>query len=121
MLAIEFYNKWEIKNYNVHHYKKIFPQFVFDNEIDYSMLDKEFTRRTKLKDYAREVLIEARGLDIHECFTKPNDKEKACNWLVKLYMQPVCEKHAKKLIETRTVNRIIKILKHYKKVKNAKI
>lgn len=121
MNAKQFYKKWEIKHHNVHHYKKIFPQFVFDNKINYSMLDKEFTRRTKLKDYAREALIEARGIDIHECFSEPHSKEKACNWLVKLYMQPVCEKHDKKLIETRTVVRIRKILKHYKKVKNGKI
>ena len=120
MNAKQFYKKWEIKHHNVHHYKKIFPQFVFDNEINYSMLDKEFARRTNLKEYARLTLFEARGLDIHECFTKPNDKEKACNWLVRLYMQPVCEKSAKKLIETRTVIRIRKILKHYKKVNKCK-
>lgn len=50
---------------------------------------------------------------------EPYASEKACNWLARLYMQPVCEKHAKKLIETRTVNRIRKILKYYKKGKNA--
>lgn len=114
----QFYKKWEIKHHNKSYYKKLFPQFVFDNEIDYSMLDKEFTRRTKLKDYAREVLIEARGIDIHECFSEPYSKEKACNWLVRLYMQPICERSNKKLIETRTVIRIRKILKHYKRGKN---
>ena len=80
-------------------------------------MDKEFTRRSRLKEYARVALLEARGKDIAECFSEPHAKEKACNWLVKLYMQPVCEKHAKKLIETRTVVRIRKILKHYKKGK----
>lgn len=121
MLAVEFYNKWEIKNHNVYHYKKLFQEFVFDDKINYSMLDKEFTRRERLKEYAKEVLIEAKGIDIHKCFSEPYSKEKACNWLVRLYMQPICEKSAKKLIETRTVIRIRKILKHYKKVKNGKV
>lgn len=113
----QFYKKWEIKHHNKSYYKKIFPQFIINNELDYELMDKEFQQRQDLKLRAREVLIEARGLDIHECFTEPHAKEKACNWLVKLYMQPICEKHNKKLIEIRTVNRINKILEHYLKGK----
>lgn len=116
----QFYKKWEIKHHNKSYYKKLFPQFVFDGELDYSLMDKEFTRRTNLKEYARKTLLEARGIDIYECFSEPYAKEKACNWLVKLYMQPICEKHNKKLIEKRTVTRIRKVLKHYKKVKQWK-
>ena len=118
MNAKQFYKKWYIKHHNKSYYKKLFPQFIVNDELDYSMMDKEFTRRTMLKEYARNTLLEAKGKDISECFKEPYASEKACNWLVKLYMQPVCEKHAKKLIETRTVNRIRKILKHYKKGKN---
>ena len=116
--AKQFYKKWDIKHHNVHYYRKIFPQCIINDDLDYRLIDKEFTRRDRLKEYARNTLLEARGLDIYQCFSEPYAKEKACNWLVRLYMQPVCEKSAKKLIETRTVIRIRKILKHYKKGKN---
>ena len=115
----KFYKKWEINYHNNSYYKKIFPEFVLENgNLDFTKLDKEFTRRTNLKEYARNVLLEAKGIDIRKCFSEPYSKEKACNWLVKLYMQPICEKSNKKLIETRTVVRIRKVLKHYKKGKN---
>lgn len=118
MDAKQFYRKWEIKNHNVHHYRKIFQQCIINNELDYNLMDKEFTRRSVLKEYARQTLLYARGLDIYECFSQPYAKEKACNWLVRLYMQPIDDKHnGKKLIETRTVNRINTILEHYLKGK----
>ena len=115
----KFYKKWEINHHNNSYYKKIFPKFILENgNLDFTKLDKEFTRRYRLKEYARNVLLEAKGIDIHECFSEPYSKEKACSWLVKLYMQPICEKSNKKLIEKRTIIRIRKVLKHYKKGKN---
>ena len=106
------------KNHNVHHYRKIFPQFIINDELDYSLMDKEFIRRVRLKEYARITLLEARGKDIAECFSEPYASEKACNWLSRLYMEPINDKHAKKLIETQTVIRINTTLEHYLKGKN---
>lgn len=119
MTEKQFYKKWDIRNHNKPYYKKIFPQTVINNEIDYTLLDNEFESRKALKNRARDVLVEARGLDIYSCFKQPYAKEKACNWLSRLYMEPICDKHnGKKLIETRTVNRINTILEHYLKGKN---
>ncbi len=119
MTEKQFYKKWDIRNHNKPYYKKIFPQTVINNEIDYTLLDNEFESRKALKNRARDILIEARGLDIYECFSQPYAKEKACNWLSRLYMEPMDDKHnGKKLIETRTVNRINTILEHYLKGKN---
>ena len=119
MTEKQFYKKWDINHHNKPHYKKVFPQFILpDGNLDFKLLDEEFTRRQNLKFRARDILIEARGLDIYECFTMPYAKEKACNWLSRLYMEPINDKHnGKKLIETRTVNRINTILKHYLKGK----
>ena len=119
MTEKQFYKKWEINHHNKPHYKKVFSQFILpDGNLDFALLDKEFTYRQDLKFRARDVLIEARGLDIYECFPEPHAKEKACNWLSRLYMEPMDDKHnGKKLIETRTVNRINTILEHYLKGK----
>lgn len=118
MTAKQFYKKWDIKYHNKPYYKRILPQFILpDGDLDYGLMDKEFKSRQDLKFRAREELIEARGIDIHECFSEPYSKEKACNWLVKLYMEPICEKSNKKLIEARTVTRINKVLNHYLKGK----
>lgn len=119
MTEQQFYKKWDIKNHNKPHYKKIFPQFILPNrDLDFTLLDKEFEARQDLKFRARDILCEARGIDIYECFSQPHAKEKACNWLVRLYMEPTDDKHnGKKLIETRTVNRINTIIEHYLKGK----
>ncbi len=119
MTEKQFYKKWDIKHHNKQHYKKVFPQFILPNrDLDLTLLDREFEARHDLKFIARDVLCEARGLDIYECFTEPYAKEKACNWLSRLYMEPIDDKHnGKKLIETRTVNRINTILEHYLKGK----
>lgn len=119
MTEQQFYKKWDIKRHNKPHYKKVFPQFILpNNDLDFTLLDKEFTSRQDLKFRARDILCEARGLDIYECFPEPHAKEKACNWLSRLYMEPMDDKHnGKKLIETRTVNRINTILEHYLKGK----
>lgn len=119
MTEKQFYKKWDINHHNKPHYKKVFPQFILsDGNLDFSKLDKEFTDRQNLKFRARDILCEARGIDIYECFTMPYAKEKACNWLSRLYMEPINDKHnGKKLIETRTVNRINTILEHYLKGK----
>lgn len=119
MTEKQFYRKWDINHHNKPHYKKVFPQFILpDGNLDFKLLDKEFTDRQNLKFRARDILCEARGIDIYECFPMPYAKEKACNWLSKLYMEPVSDKHnGKKLIETRTVNRINTILEHYLKGK----
>lgn len=119
MTEKQFYKKWDINHHNKPHYKKVFQQFILsDGNLDFSKLDKEFTDRQNLKFRARDILCEARGIDIHECFTMPYAKEKACNWLSRLYMEPMNDKHnGKKLIETRTVNRINTILEHYLKGK----
>ena len=119
MTEKQFYRKWDIKHHNKPHYKKVFPQFILPNrDLDFTLLDREFEARQDLKFRARDILIEARGLDIYECFSQPYAKEKACNWLVRLYMEPMDDKHnGKKLIETRTVNRINTILEHYLKGK----
>ena len=119
MTEKQFYRKWDINHHNKPHYKKVFPQFILpDGNLDFKLLDEEFTRRQDLKFRARDILCEARGIDIYECFTMPYAKEKACNWLSKLYMEPINDKHnGKKLIETRTVNRINTILEHYLKGK----
>ena len=120
MTEQQFYRKWDVKHHNKPHYKKVFPQFILqNNDLDFTLLDKEFTSRQDLKFRARDILIEAKKLDIYECFTMPYAKEKACNWLSRLYMEPINDKHnGKKLIETRTVNRINTILEHYLKGKN---
>ena len=118
MTEKQFYKKWDINHHNKPHYKKIFPQFILPNgDLDFAKLDKEFTDRQNLKFRARDILVEAIGIDIYQCFKEPYAKEKACNWLVRLYMEPICEKSKKKLIETRTVNRINTILEHYLKGK----
>lgn len=119
MIEKQFYRKWDINHHNKPHYKKVFPQFILpDGNLDFKLLDEEFTRRQDLKFRARDILCEARGIDIYECFTMTYAKEKACNWLSKLYMEPINDKHnGKKLIETRTVNRINTILEHYLKGK----
>lgn len=119
MTEKQFYRKWDINHHNKPHYKKVFPQFILpDGNLDFKLLDEEFTRRQDLKFRARDILCEARGIDIYECFTMPYAKEKACNWLSRLYMEPINDKHnGKKLIETRTVNRINTILEHYLKGK----
>ena len=119
MTEKQFYKKWDINHHNKPHYKKVFPQFILsDGNLDFALLDKEFTDRQNLKFRARDILCEARGIDIYECFTMPYAKEKACNWLSRLYMEPMNDKHnGKKLIETRTVNRINTILEHYLKGK----
>lgn len=119
MTEKQFYKKWDINHHNKPHYKKVFPQFILpDGNLDFKLLDEEFTRRQDLKFRARDILCEARGIDIYECFTMPYAKEKACNWLSRLYMEPINDKHnGKKLIETRTVNRINTILEHYLKGK----
>ena len=119
MTEKQFYKKWDINHHNKPHYKKVFPQFILpDGNLDFKLLDEEFTRRQNLKFRARDILCEARGIDIYECFTMPYAKEKACNWLSRLYMEPMNDKHnGKKLIETRTVNRINTILEHYLKGK----
>ena len=119
MTEKQFYRKWEINHHNKPHYKKVFPQFILPNgNLDFTLLDKEFTSRQDLKFRARDILCEARGIDIYECFTMPYAKEKACNWLSRLYMEPINDKHnGKKLIETRTVNRINTIIEHYLKGK----
>jgi len=80
-------------------------------------MDQEFERRKALKNKARDVLAEARGLDIYSCFTQPYAKEKACNWLSKLYMEPICDKNNKKLISEKTIKKnrtSIKILSRRK-------
>ena len=88
MTEKQFYRKWDVKHHNKPHYKKVFPQFILqNNDLDFTLLDKEFTSRQDLKFRARDILIEARGLDIYECFTMPYAKEKACNWLSRLYME----------------------------------
>lgn len=121
-------NKWQRNNFTEsgtlntitnHIIKKYFHSLSCQIEtLNFTLLDKEFTSRQDLKFRARDILIEARGLDIYECFSQPYAKEKACNWLVKLYMEPMDDKHnGKKLIETRTVNRINTILEHYLKGK----
>lgn len=119
MTEKQFYRKWDINHHNKPHYKKVFPQFILpDGNLDFKLLDEEFTRRQDLKFRARDILCEAIGIDIYECFTMPYAKEKACNWLSRLYMEPINDKHnGKKLIETRTVNRINTILEHYLKGK----
>lgn len=119
MTEKQFYAKWEINHHNKPHYKKVFPQFILpDGNLDFKLLDEEFTKRQDLKFRARDILCEARGIDIYECFPMPYAKEKACNWLSRLYMEPVSDKcNGKKLIETRTVNRINTILEHYLKGK----
>ena len=119
MTEKQFYKKWDINHHNKPHYKKVFPQFILKNgNLDFTLLDEEFTKRQELKFRARDILCEARGIDIYECFTMPYAKEKACNWLSRLYMEPINDKHnGKKLIETRTVDRINKVLEHYLKGK----
>ena len=117
MTEKQFYKKWDIRNHNKPYYKKIFPNFVINNEIDYTLLDNEFERRKALKNKARDVLADARGLDIYSCFTQPYAKEKACNWLSKLYMEPICEKHDKKLVSEKTIKKIEQVLKYYQEGK----
>ena len=86
MNAQYFYSKWNINRCGVSFYKKKFPEFVFDNKLDYSKLDKEFQRRIDIKEKARDLLSEATVQDIEDCFSGKNKYNLAHKWLKSLYM-----------------------------------
>ena len=114
MLPFEFYEKWNINKFNSTYYKKKFPQFVENNLMNYSKLDKEFQRRINIKENAKQLLFEAKAKDIEDCFTCKENKVTAHNWLTDLYMPYLQEKRNQNLISDRAIRRIELIVKHYK-------
>ena len=114
MFPFEFYEKWNINKFNSTYYKKKFPQFVENNLMNYSKLDKEFQRRINIKENAKQLLFEAKAKDIEDCFACKENKVTAHNWLTDLYMPYLQEKRNQNLISDRAIRRIELIVKHYK-------
>ena len=117
MNAQYFYSKWNINRCGVSFYKKKFPEFVFDNKLDYSKLDKEFQRRIDIKEKARDLLSEATVKDIEDCFSGKNKYNLAYKWLKMLYMSFDNTNRNRQLISDCTLKQIDKITKHYIKLK----
>ena len=118
MTAQYFYSKWNINRCGVSFYKKKFPEFVFDNKLNYTKLDKEFQRRIDIKEKAKDLLSEATVQDIEDCFSGENKYNLAHQWLKRLYMSFDNTNRNRQLISDCTLEQIDKITKHYIKLKN---
>jgi hypothetical protein len=123
MTAGEFYEKWNINISTVSYYKKRFPQFVFNNNLDYGLLNQEFERRIKIKEDAKMLLSSATSTDIKDCELFKNSKKpetNACHWLLRLYLPYLNEKINRHLITDVAIKNIQTIVEHYKRNFNDK-
>ena len=100
--------------FNSTYYKNKFTQFVKNDLMNYSKLDKEFRRRIDIKENAKQILFEAKAKDIEDCFKCKEKTITAHNWLTDLYMPYLQEKRNQNLISDRAIARIESIVNHYK-------
>lgn len=113
MTAGDFYSKWNIHISTATYYKKRFPEFVINKKLDYRLLDNEFLRRIKIKEDAKKILYEAKGIEIEDCFEGKNKNQIACHWLRDLYLDFVNDKKNIHLISDKRIDRINKVVEFY--------
>ena len=113
MTAGDFYSKWNIHISTATYYKKRFPEFVTNKKLDYKLLDDEFLRRIEIKENAKKILYEARGIEIEDCFEGENRNQIACHWLRDLYLDFVNDKKNIHLISDKKIDKINKVVDFY--------
>lgn len=72
MTTKQFFNKWDIDITSSTHYKRRFPQFVENNQMDWDALDKHLSYMRSIKEKALDILSELRAKDLEFFFEGKN-------------------------------------------------
>ena len=105
----QFLRKYDFKDYHIYNYKKQFPHYVINGQLDYSLMDIELESRFTIKNKAQNIMVDRPIKDLEFLF-KGKNKDSLAHQFSRdtLYSVPLY-----KLIRDSTLKKYIAIIEKY--------
>lgn len=88
MTKQQFIDKYNLSRSADFHYRRNYPNLVNDDgSFNFKGMDEFIEENREIKERAKNILADKRGLDIREFFSGKYAAEQACVWLQHLYRE----------------------------------